>query len=102
MRPDSPHLPWTAAKRLSSPPSPRERHGVDWDIVVADSRLEDVASEGLAGLSAIEGVPVTVFVNRDGTVHAVYTGFSGPAAGEAHERAIAQFRQLTREILDGA
>ena len=80
----------------------RERHGVDWDIVVADSRLEDIASEGLAGLSAIEGVPVTIFVNRDGTVHAVYTGFSGPAAGEAHDRAIARFRQLTEEILDGA
>jgi thiol-disulfide isomerase/thioredoxin len=79
----------------------RDRHGVEWDIVVADSRLEDLATDGLAGLSPIEGVPVTVFVNRDGTVHAVYTGFAGPAAAEAHERAVARFRRLTAEIIAG-
>ena len=79
----------------------RARHGVEWDIVIPDSRLEDIALDGLAGLSPIEGVPVTVFLNRDHTVHAVYTGFSGPAAGKAHEEAIARFRQLTREILEG-
>ena len=77
----------------------KEKHGVDWDVVIADSTLEKLANEGLAGLSPIEGVPVTIFVNPDGTVHAVYTGFSGPATGAAHEEAKAQFRRLTEEIL---
>ena len=45
------------------------------------STLEELADDGLAGLSPIEGVPVTIFVKPDGTVHAVYTGFSGPATG---------------------
>ncbi len=79
----------------------KERHGVEWDIVIADSTLEDLAFNGLAGLEPIEGVPVTIFLNRDGTVHAIYSGFSGPATGDAHQEAIAQFEKLTAEILDG-
>ncbi|MEE8217406.1 MAG: TlpA disulfide reductase family protein, partial [Vicinamibacteria bacterium] len=79
----------------------KEKHGVEWDVVIADSTLEELASEGLAGLTPIEGVPVTIFVNPDGTVHAVYTGFSGPATGAAHLQAKAQFQKLTTEILDG-
>ena len=78
----------------------KEKHGVEWDVVIADSTLEELADEGLAGLSPIEGVPVTIFVKPDGTVHAVYTGFSGPATGAAHQEARAQFRKLTAEILD--
>lgn len=77
----------------------KEKHGVEWDVVIADKTLEDLADEGLAGLSPIEGVPVTIFVKPDGTVHAVYTGFSGPATGAAHQEAKAQFRRLTKEIL---
>ena len=79
----------------------KEKHGVEWDVVIADSTLEELADEGLAGLSSIEGVPVTIFVNPDRTVHAVYTGFSGPATGAAHRKAKAQFRKLTAELLDG-
>jgi thiol-disulfide isomerase/thioredoxin len=77
----------------------KEKHGVEWDVVIADSTLEELADDGLAGLSPIEGVPVTIFVKPDGTVHAVYTGFSGPATGAAHQAAKAQFRKLTAEIL---
>jgi thiol-disulfide isomerase/thioredoxin len=77
----------------------KEKHGIEWEVLIADSTLEELASEGLAGLSAIEGVPVTVFVKPDGTVHAVYTGFSGPATGAAHREAKAEFRRLTAEIL---
>jgi len=77
----------------------RERHGVEWEIAIAG--LDELASEGNLGLSPIEGVPVTVFVNRDGTVHAVYTGFSGPATGDAYVQARADFERLAREIVNG-
>jgi thiol-disulfide isomerase/thioredoxin len=79
----------------------RERHGVEWEIVIAESSLDALAIEGGLGLSPIAGVPITVFVNRDGTVHAVYTGFSGPATGEAYVQLKADFARLTGEIVDG-
>ena len=76
----------------------RTRHRVEWDVVTAD---EDPAMllGGPATLSPIEGVPVTIFLNRDRTIRAVYTGFRGPAMGAAHEQTVATFRRLTREIV---
>ena len=95
------------ALELSSSPELKERrvrefkkrHGVEWEVLIAETTLEELAREGFAGLSKIEGVPITIFVNRDGTVHEIYTGFSGPATGEAYLEARAQFHQLTAEIL---
>ena len=73
----------------------KKRHGIDWEIQIAERTLDEVLG------SSVEGVPVTIFVNREGSVHAVYSGFSGPAMGEAHRNATAQFRALTSEILNG-
>jgi thiol-disulfide isomerase/thioredoxin len=77
----------------------KKKHGIEWDVVIADSTLEDLAQEGWAGLTPIEGVPVTIFLNPDHTVHAIYSGFSGPATGKLHQEAKAQFEKLTAEIL---
>ena len=79
----------------------KDKHGIEWDIVLAEGTIEDLTENGLSGLSPIEGVPVTVFLNRGGTVHAIYTGFSGPATGDAHHEVIAQFEKLTEEIISG-
>lgn len=76
------------------------KYGISWDIVIMDVALEDLDGE-FAGLEPIEGVPVTIFLNRDRTVHAVYTGFSGPATGDAHQKARAVFRTLIAEIVSG-
>jgi len=78
----------------------REKHGLTWNLVLADDTPEALLSQGSVRFSAIEGVPVTIFLNRDRTVQAVYAGFLGPAAGEAHMEAVATFRELTRQILD--
>ena len=64
-------------------------------------RSHEKHTDASLGLTPIEGVPVAIFVKPDGTVHAVYTGFSGPATGAAHREAKAQFQKLTVEILDG-
>ena len=79
----------------------REKHAVEWDIVLAEATAESLVTDGIDGVSPIVGVPVTLFVNREGAVHAVYTGFSGPATGAAYQRATATFRSLATEILQG-
>ena len=77
----------------------KSRHGIEWNVVIADWTLEELACGGLDGLSSITAVPVTVFLNRDGRVHAVYSGFSGPATGDVYEESVAELHRLTREIL---
>jgi thiol-disulfide isomerase/thioredoxin len=74
-------------------------HTVEWEVMLPAVPPEELLSAGPARLSAISGVPVTIFFNRDRTVRAIYTGFSGPATGAAHQKVIATFRELTTRIL---
>jgi thiol-disulfide isomerase/thioredoxin len=77
----------------------RQRHRLTWDVVIAQAEPDVLFARGAARLSSINGVPVTIFLNRDRTVHAIYAGFSGPATGAEHRQAIDRFRTLTQEIV---
>jgi thiol-disulfide isomerase/thioredoxin len=77
----------------------RSKYGMEWEVVVA-SEVPDDLFGGPAQLSPIEGVPLTIFVNRDRTIHAIYAGFRGPATGATHDQTTATFRRLTRDILE--
>jgi hypothetical protein len=74
-------------------------HGVDWEIMIPSMPPEELLAVGPARLSAIGGVPVTLFINRDRTIRAIYTGFWGPATGATHQKAAATFRRLTQDIM---
>ena len=78
----------------------RAKHGVDWEVMLAANPLDELFAAGPARLSPIEGVPLTIFLNRDRTIHAIYAGFRGPATGAAHQETTATFRRLTKEILE--
>jgi thiol-disulfide isomerase/thioredoxin len=77
----------------------KAKHGIDWEIVLAGT-LDDLAEGEPSWLSGVEGVPVLVFVGRDGGVRATYAGFSGPATGEAHLEAVSEIEKLATEILE--
>jgi thiol-disulfide isomerase/thioredoxin len=76
----------------------RAKYRMDWEVVAASDVPGDLFS-GPARLSSIEGVPLTIFLNRDRTIHAIYAGFRGPATGATHDQTTETFRRLTREIL---
>ena len=76
------------------------KYGLEWEVVSADAVPDELFAAGPAELSPIGGVPVTIFLNRDRTIRAIYAGFRGPATGAAHEEATATFRTLTRDILE--
>lgn len=77
----------------------RSRHGIDWKIVLAGT-VDDLGEGEPSWLSGVAGVPVLAFVGRDGNVRATYAGFSGPATGEAHVRAVAVLEKLAADILE--
>lgn len=77
----------------------RAAHGVAWEVMLPAVPPEELFAAGPAQLSAIGGVPVTIFLNRDRTIRAIYTGFLGPATGASHQKAVATFRAATSGIL---
>lgn len=76
-----------------------ERHGADWPILLAGTARKDDATRQLGALDRVRSFPTTVFLHADGRVRAVYSGFSGPATGAAHERLTARFRAIVKELL---
>lgn len=77
----------------------KERHGATWEFVAAGVNDKTKTAATLPALSAIKSYPTTIWINPDGTVRAIHSGFSGPATGEAHTETLAEFETLTREIV---
>lgn len=80
----------------------RERYGITWEIIVAGTSDKSEAAATLPDLTAVKAFPTTIFVQRDGTVRAIHTGFAGPATGEAFEDLKHEFDGLVRECLGPA
>lgn len=73
-----------------------ERFKVKWPTVV---RLGEDFEALLPEELEPTGFPITLFVNRDGTVHRMNTGFVSPAAPEDHKAIVEAFHRWTEEIM---
>ncbi|MCA9128173.1 MAG: TlpA family protein disulfide reductase [Planctomycetales bacterium] len=79
-----------------------ERFNVSYPVLIAGLSDKQKASEQLPMLDRIRSFPTTLFVDQSGTVRAVYSGFSGPATGDAHTKLKQQFIDIIeRLIMDG-
>jgi len=77
----------------------KNRYGVTWSVVPAGMSDKTKTAATLPDLTAFRSYPTTIFINRDGTVRAIHSGFAGPATGELHERTLEDFHRLIGEIL---
>lgn len=64
----------------------RTHHGIEFPLLVAGVADKSKASEALPILDRVRAYPTMIFMDREGAVRAIYTGFNGPATGELHER----------------
>lgn len=77
----------------------RARHRIDWTIVPMGTSGKEAAAAAIDGLDEVRSYPTTVFISRTGDVHAIHTGFSGPATGHSHTELIETFERLAAEIV---
>lgn len=73
--------------------------GVPWEVATIKTTPQTWAKAMPKELEEWYGFPITLFINTDGTVHQLYAGYYGPAAGEDHKRNKALFRRWTEEII---
>ena len=74
-------------------------HEATWPMLIAGLADKEQASKALPLLDKVRAYPTTVFLDADDRVRAVYTGFSGPATGDAHQELRARFEGLIEELL---
>jgi peroxiredoxin len=77
----------------------RDKYGVEYDLLVAGSSDKRLAAETLPMLNHVLAFPTIVFIDREGQVRVIHTGFSGPGTGEHYTRFKTGFHELMEELL---
>jgi len=44
--------------------------------------------------------PTTLFINKEGKVHAIHSGFKGPGTGEEFQAQIQEFHDLAKQLVN--
>ncbi|MBC7920076.1 MAG: TlpA family protein disulfide reductase [Ferruginibacter sp.] len=78
----------------------KERFGVEYDLLFAGLADKQAASEALPALSKVLSFPTTIFVDRQGKVSKIHTGFTGPATGRYYEDYVREFNADVDHLLN--
>lgn len=77
----------------------RDDLGVEYATLIAGISDADEASKALPTLTGIYGFPTTIFIDKQGKVRKIHTGFTGPATGHHYDEYVAEFRTFIDELL---
>jgi thiol-disulfide isomerase/thioredoxin len=76
-----------------------ERHKATYPVLLAGVRDRKKASAALQVVEELKSYPTFLFVDADGEVRSVYSGFSGPATGEEYTKLRRQFESAIEKLL---
>jgi thiol-disulfide isomerase/thioredoxin len=64
----------------------KKKFDVQYDILLTQKTGKDQASNVLPMLNAIMSFPTTIYIDKNGVVRKIHTGFNGPGTGEYYEK----------------
>ena len=76
----------------------REDMRIEFPMLIAGT-ADDSAGKALPTLSGIYGYPTSIFIDKQGKVRKIHTGFTGPAAPKEYEEYTAEFRAFIDQLL---
>jgi thiol-disulfide isomerase/thioredoxin len=84
---------WRVLKRF------KKRHNLDYPVLLAGNRDKADATTRLPDLQKVIAYPTAIFLDRQGKVRHIHTGFTGPGTGERYERLKRKYHEMIREML---
>lgn len=75
----------------------KSRYKINYRVLAAGNR--ERASENMSMLEKIRGYPTTIFIDKDGMVRKIHTGFNGPATGKYYEKFKDDFTVFIEKLL---
>jgi peroxiredoxin len=69
----------------------RQRYDIQYDQLVGGISDKQVVAASLPALNTFLAFPTTIFIDRQGKVAKIHTGFSGPATGKYYDDFIKEF-----------
>jgi thiol-disulfide isomerase/thioredoxin len=77
----------------------REKYGISFPLLLAGTTDPGQIEKTLPQLVNFGAYPTTIFLDRNGRVHAIHAGFAGPSTGEKYREVQQHMDQLAREIV---
>ena len=79
-----------------------EHHRIEFPLLLAGVSDKGAASDRFPLIDRVRAYPTTLFLDAEGVVRAIHTGFSGPATGAAYTKLREDFERLIEALLDEA
>ena len=77
-----------------------QQFGVTYDILFAGKVGDETVSKVLPEITKLMSYPTTFFIDKNGKVRKIHTGFNGPATGKFYEEFIAAFNRTVDELVN--
>ncbi len=79
----------------------KDKVGIPYPVLLAQygSRDKKIANEKLPMLNHVLSYPTTIFIDKQGQVRKIHTGFNGPATGEKYDEFVAEFEAFIAQLL---
>ena len=78
----------------------KSKLNVPYDFVIAGNKDKKEAAKTLPMLNHVLSFPTTIFIDKNGEVRRIHTGFTGPGTGVFYEEFTQSFNQTMDELLD--
>lgn len=87
------------AKAVSNVSRMKNRFNAHYEFLITMKTGADQASQALPMLNKVMAFPTTIYVDKKGVVRKVYTGFNGPATGDAYTKYAEETRMFVEKLL---
>ena len=78
----------------------KDRLEIDYEILFAGKTGRESTQNALPMLNAIVSYPTTIFIDRDGVVQKIHSGFSGPGTGSYYDEFVSEFNTTIDNLLE--
>jgi len=77
----------------------RQRYGITYDQVIGGIADKQVVANSLPSLNTFLAFPTTIFIDKQGRVARIHTGYTGPATGAYYAEFKKEFDQEVSDLL---
>lgn len=78
----------------------KKHYGAEYEFLMTGKTGAAAAAQALPMLDHVMAFPTTIFIDRNGKVRKIHTGFSGPGTGDSYEKFTAATEQLVTKLLN--
>lgn len=77
----------------------RDRLNVTYPLLVSGTKDKELVAKSLPALNHVLSFPTTIFIDKQGKVRKIHTGFSGPGTGKYYDAFVQDFNKTIDELV---